>query len=225
MLELASFLAARPDGVARDDVIIDLFPDSDRSHASNHFRQVVHQLRKATGLTLQRLPASHITWSDSVVVDAVDRQFERALGEANALTGEARLLRMRDALGLVAGPYLRASDLDWVSNRRFELDVLQEEAEVETARLALEMHDLEGARGFAEQVLARDPYSEPAYRVLIEVDMAVGAETSALATYRRAVAALREIGLTPDEPTVRLLRHAGNAHRRTAPPNQTVGVR
>jgi len=210
MLELASFLAARPGGVARDDIITRLFPESDRSHASNHFRQVVHQLRKTAGLTLQRLPKSHIAWSDTLTIDTADQRFERALSEARALTGEARLARMREALDQVVGPYLASSDLEWVSDRRFELDVMAEEAELETARLALELDDLDCARRFAERVLARDPYSETAYRVLIEVDMATGAETSALATYRRAVAALREIGLAPSDSTARPLQRSKN---------------
>lgn len=217
MLELASFLAARPGGVARDDIIVQLFPESDRSHASNHFRQVVHQLRKTAGLTLQRLPKSHIAWSDTLAIDTADQQFERTLREARALTGEARLARLREALDLVVGPYLGGSELEWVSDRRFELDVLVEEAELETARLALELRDLDTARRFAEQVLARDPYAEAAYRVLIQSDMAVGAETSALGTYRRAVAALREIGLAPREATARLLDGA--------PPGPSVGAR
>ena len=61
--------------------------------------------------------------------------------------------------------------------------------------------------------------------MLIEVDMTVGTETSAMATYRRAVAALREIGLTPDEPTVRLLRQsADDRHHPTRPPKPKVGT-
>ncbi|MCX2933749.1 hypothetical protein ORI20_26105 [Mycobacterium sp. CVI_P3] len=226
MLELASFLAARPSGVARDDIIMQLFPDSDRNHASNHFRQVVHQLRKTAGLTLQRLPASRIAWSDSLSVDSADRQFERALNEAPELAGEARLSRLREALDQVVGPYLLSSDLEWVSDRRFELDVMAEDAELETARLALDLDDLDCARRFAERVLVRDVYSEAAYRVLIAVDTAIGAETSALATYRRAVAALREIGLAPSEATARLLRRPPDQPARPATPSsRRVSVR
>ena len=226
ILELASFLATRSGGVAREDVLIQLFPDSDRSHASNHLRQVVHQLRKVAGLTLQRLPTSQIAWSDSFVVDTVDRQFEQAHDQAGELAGPDRLRQLQAALNLMDGPYLASSELEWVSDRRFELDVMAEEAELETARLALDLRDFDSARRFAERVLARDAYSEAAYRVLIEVDMTVGTETSAMATYRRAVAALREIGLTPDEPTVRLLRRSAD-HRNhlTRPPKPKVGVR
>ena len=62
--------------------------------------------------------------------------------------------------------------------------------------------------------------------MLIQTDMAVGAETSALATYRRAVASLREIGLAPREATERLLRRAEDRRQhRPTPPGPTVGVR
>lgn len=225
-LELACFLAARPTGVARGDILIHLFPDSDRSHASNHLRQVVHQLRKTTGLTLQRLPTSEIAWSDAFVVDTVDLRFERAHGKANGLAGQARLRQLCAALELVADPYLASSELEWVSARRFELDVMVEESELEAARLALELGEFDCARGFAERTLARDPYSEPAYRILIEIDMKIGTETSAMATYRRAVAALGEIGLSPAEPTVRLLRRPTSPERQRSGPRQPkVGAR
>jgi DNA-binding SARP family transcriptional activator len=109
------------------------------------------------------------------------------------------------ALSLVTGPYLAPSDLDWVAARRYELEVLEEEAALEAARLALEFGDHEAARSFAEKVVARDPYSEAAYRILIEVEAAVGSETAGLAAYRRAVEAMREIGLEPDGSTRALL--------------------
>ncbi|HVA06550.1 MAG TPA: BTAD domain-containing putative transcriptional regulator, partial [Acidimicrobiales bacterium] len=217
MVELASYLASWPSGVGRDDILLNLFPESDRSHASNHFRQVVHQMRKTTGLSLQRLARSRVAWSETVVVDTVDRRFELALNEANMQVGELRLDRMVEALDLVVGPYLASSELQWVTDRRFQLEILQEEAELETARLALELQDFESARRFGEEVLARNPYSEPAYQVMIGIDLAVGTETAALATYRRAVSALRDIGLEPGRLTLQLVKESAGGDRDALP--------
>jgi LuxR family maltose regulon positive regulatory protein len=208
VLELAAYLAARPSGAHRADVQAHLFPDSDRRKGSNHFRQVVHQLRKCTTVTLQRLPNNFISWSDGFSVDSADLRFERSLIEARALTGSDRFERFKSALALVDGPYLAASDLDWVCDRRFEFEVLQEEAELEVAHLGLEFEDYESARLHAESLLARNPYSDPAYKTLIQIELAVGSEVGALAVYRRAVDSLREIGLSPDDRMVQLLKRA-----------------
>ena len=211
VLELACYLTLHPSGVTRDDVQLHLFPDTDHRRAGNHFRQVVHQLRKASGLTLQRLPGARVAWSASVRADATDLRFERLLSEAWATAGEERLGRLKSALSLVVGPYLAASDLEWVAARRYELQVLEEEAALEAARLSLELHDHDGAREFAEAVVSHDPYSEAAYRILIEVEAAVGSETAGLAAYRRAVEAMREIGLEPDGTTRGLLARFGHS--------------
>ena len=51
----------------------------------------------------------------------------------------------------------------------------------------------------------RNPYSVPAYRVKMEIQVAVGSETAALAIYRRACHALREIGIEPRDATMTTL--------------------
>ena len=202
VMELACFLSAHPKGVTREEAQIHLFPESDRQRGSNYFRQVVYQLRKSTGLTLQRLPGSRIAFPDDVRVDAADIRFERVLAEASSAGGHERLMRLREALDLPVGPYLFASDLEWVSERRFQLDILIEEAELDAARLALGLRDFTLARHYSESALDRNRYSVPAYRCLMETQVAVGSETAALAIYRRACDALRDIGIAPGDATM-----------------------
>jgi DNA-binding SARP family transcriptional activator len=70
----------------------------------------------------------------------------------------------------------------------------------------VELGDFSFARECAESILTRNPYSEAAYRIIIEVELAIGTESAALGAYRRAVAARREIGLELDEATAALLQ-------------------
>jgi two-component SAPR family response regulator len=130
-----------------------------------------------------------------VRADSTDLQFERALIEARSVNGEERLARLRDALRPITGTYLAASDLEWVAARRYQLDLLEEEAVAEIADLALRLSDYEVAREFSERLLARNPYNHNAYRILIDVETAVGTKTAAVALHWKAIAALREIGL------------------------------
>lgn len=209
VLELACLLTAHAGGVNRSDLQVRLFPESDRRKGSNHFRQVVHQLRKATTLTLQRVSDSRVAWPDEFVVDAADLRFERAVVQAKALTGRERLERLSSARGLLTGLYLEASDLEWCRERRYRLDVVQEEAGLEIARLALELHEYDLARTLSEEMLERNPYLDEAYRALIEIELAIGSESAARAVYRRSVESLRELGLSPDRRMAQLLNGTG----------------
>jgi len=212
VLELACLLVSHPDGYSRHRAQLCLFPDSDQRRGGNHFRQVVHQLRKLTGVTLDRLPSDRILWSSQFQVTSRDLEFEQALAEARTLLpGTERLRRLQEVLPMVSGDFLPASNLEWVTSRRFELEVLQEEAETEAATLSLELGEHAFARECAESILTRNPYSDVAYQVLISVEMTIGNECAALALYRQAVAVRREIGLGADPAMAALLERAAQA--------------
>jgi DNA-binding SARP family transcriptional activator len=193
VLELVAYLTAHhADGVLRDQINLHLFPESDRRRGSNHFRQIVHQLRKTTGLTLLLGTHGHLRWDPTIVPLSLDANLERGIIEAGRLVGP-----------------------EWVSARRFALDVMKVEAELEAARLALEVNEFELARRFAARVLDRDPFVESAYHALIEVELAVGSEPGAQAVYRRSIAAFGELGLSaghrmPD--VLERLRRAASSH-------------
>lgn len=215
LLELAWLVSSQPEGFRREQAPLLLFPESDQRRGGNHFRQVVHQLRKMTGLTLVRLPSGHVTWSEELDVVSKDVMFERAVAESRSLAGEARLQRLRDAFPLVTGPFLPASDLEWVTSRRFALDLLLEECEAEAAELSAEIGDHCFARQCAESILARDPFSDAAYRVLLGVELAAGTESAALGVYRRALVARQEIRLGPDPVMTAMMegRRSGSSGR------------
>ena len=204
VLELLCFLIHHPSGVTRESLQLQLFPDSDRRRASNHFRQVVHQLRKATGITLTRLPNAYRV-SDDYVFEATDIRLEQELAAARTATDDDRVQRLRASLDRIDGPYLANSELEWVNQRRYELDVLIVEAEIEVMNHLLEQGDVASAQERAELLIARDPYCDEAYRVLIQAHLKAGSNTAARGAYRRACEAMKEIGLTPDVSTVELM--------------------
>jgi two-component SAPR family response regulator len=151
---------------------------------------------------------SFLDWSADVVVDSYDSRFERMVIEARAVGGEERFTRLRKALDLVTGPYLPTSELEWAADRSFRLEVLQEDAELELAELAIGLADFPAAASFAERILAKNPSNPAAYKLLLEVEISSGTRSGALAVYQRAREALDGTGLSlgPDV-TARLSRH------------------
>jgi DNA-binding SARP family transcriptional activator len=166
-------------------------------NGGNHFRQISFKFRQLTGLSLDRRDGNLIGLPVGTVVEAADVRFEELLRTASWGTPEERVTRLRAALSLVTGPYLGGSNLAWAEERRSHLDVVQEEARLELVRLLLDLGRPEEARSECETLLTLNRYSDPGYRLLVQIERTVGSESSVLAAYRRAVSALEELGLAP----------------------------
>ena len=205
VIELAACLALHPNGIDRFELQRRLFPDVDQRRGGNHFRQIAHKLREATGLTLGR-SGQLVTWPDYVLVEASDVRFERAVVAAMSATGRDRFATFRDALTGISGGYLESSDLTWVEERRYHLDVVREEALLELAQLALDIGEPAEARDASERVLQLNPFAEKAYVLLMRVENLIGTTTSCQAVFRRAVDVLGELGLEPNQEMLELVR-------------------
>jgi tetratricopeptide (TPR) repeat protein len=199
IIELMALLVLHPDGIDRARLQRALFPEATLRNGGNHFRQISFKFRQITGQSLDRRDGNLIGWPSDTVVDAADIRFEELLRTASWVNGDERALRLRSALDLVHGPYLGGSNLGWAEERRLHLDVVQEEARLELVQLLIEMGVPEEARDECETLLALNRYSDPGYRLLVQIERTIGSESSALAAYRRALVALNELGLAPGD--------------------------
>jgi two-component SAPR family response regulator len=222
IIELLALLVLHPDGIDRARLHEALFPDATLRNGGNHFRQISFKFRQITGLSLDRRDGNLIGLPADTIVDASDVRFEELLRTASWATDAERVLRLQSALDLVTGPYLGGSNLIWAEERRHHLEVVQEEARLELVRLLVELGRLQEAREECEKLLAVNRYSDPGYRLLVQIERMVGSESSALAAYRRAVVALGELGLEPGDAR-RLLESRPAARQRPAQPAPKPG--
>jgi len=198
ILELVACLALHSGGIDRFELQRRLFPEADQRSGGNHFRQIAHKLRHTTNVNLER-KGSLVLLPSSLAFTANDLESERILGTASAFAGQERRARLEEGLALACGPYLDGSSLPWVEERRNYLDLVYEEARLELATLYLELGEPDAARQECEIVLETNRYSDPSYRILVGIERKVGSESSVLATYRRAIDALTELGLRPGD--------------------------
>lgn len=219
IIELMALLVLHPDGIDRGRLHSALFPEANLRNGGNHFRQIAFKFRQITGLSLDRRDGNVVGLPADTIVDAADVRFEELLRTASWVTDSERVLRLRAALDLVHGPYLGGSNLDWAEERRNHLEVVQEEARLELVRLLVELGQPQVARQECEKLLAINRYSDPGYRLLVQIERMAGSESSTLAAYRRAVVALEELGLEPGD-TRRLLEARPAASRRPGAPAQ-----
>lgn len=219
IIELLALLVLNPDGIDRNRLQNALFPEATLRNGGNHFRQIAFKFRQLTGLSLDRRDGNLVGLPVGTIVEAADIQFEELLQTASWVPGEDRVDRLGEALGLVKGAYLGGSDLPWAEERRNHLDVVQEEARLEVVRLLLELGRPEAARNECEVLLALNRYSDPGYRLLVQIERTIGSESSVLAAYRRAVLALEELDLSPGDAR-RLLQAQPASPRRQIPPTR-----
>ncbi|MFC5753245.1 BTAD domain-containing putative transcriptional regulator [Actinomadura rugatobispora] len=198
ILELVACLALHPRGIDRFELQRRLLPDADQRSGGNHFRQIVHKLRRSSGVNLERR-GNLVMLPETTAFVANDIESERMLATAGASSGPERRARLEAGLELAPGRYLDGSSLPWAEERRNYLDLVHEEARLELATIYLELGRAEAARGACEAVLETNRYSDPAYRVLVAIERKVGSESSVLAVYRRATEALAELGLRPGD--------------------------
>jgi LuxR family maltose regulon positive regulatory protein len=199
IIELMALLVLHPGGIERGRLQTALFPDANLRNGGNHFRQIAFKFRQITGLSLHRREGNLVGLPPNALVESDDLRCEELLRATSWVTGEDRVTRLRSALELVRGPYLSGSDLEWAEERRNHLDVVQEEGRLELVRLLLELGLPEEARDECEAVLMANRYSDPGYRLLVQIEQIIGSESSVLAAYRRAVVALEELGLSPGD--------------------------
>lgn len=197
VLEFIALLSSRSDGLLRDELRFELFPHIDRARGGNYFRQVAHQVRRKCRLEMDRLPGGEVRWAHGVVVESLDVKAQQDLEHASTLMGTQKLAALRQAIDSIPGQYLERSELDWAIVRRVELQALLEDATKEAAALAWECREFDAARRYALDAIKIDPYSEAAYRVLIDVELAVGTAAGATSVHRQLSAAMREMGLEP----------------------------
>ena len=209
IIELAAYLALHNGNVMRSRIGLDLFPEHDLQSGGNYFRQIVHQFRRATGIALVRREGGIIGLPPGVELSSTDAAIEAAL--TTGITTEQEVSSLATLLERTQGEYLAASSLKWADDRRFELDVLQEKLLQKGATTALDFGRFDIAHGLATRMLDKDPYCEEAFRILDSLAAQSGRPEQREILYRKAKAALAEVGVEPEDIGLRL---AGTVHDR-----------
>lgn len=219
LAELIADLAVHGGSVDRAALQVRLFPHVGQRSAGNHFRQVLFKLRELTGVVLDRPSRSAIGWPEGGDLGATDLDVEARLRRL-LTTPEVDAEALRSTLDLMTGPYLPASELTWVVERRQLLDLLYEEGVLKLLRDPRRAGDLDLVRTYGFRAVKLSPYSEDVYRLMIEAELDHGSATRARAIYSRAVHAMKDLGLEPSGEVRMLARRLGErlAAERAAPP-------
>lgn len=205
--ELLAYLASRRGASAdRDALLAALFEGRADDSTRAYLRQAIRWVRQVLPEGAIETAEGSVRIGDAVTLRCESVRFEAALAEAMRQQGNDKLRGMLAALELFdRGPYLPGLASTWIEDRRRDLTELAGDARYEAAEVAFAADRLDLAEQLVNLALSIDQYREPAWRLAMRVESALGREHRVVRAYQRCEQRLAEIGATPSATTRDLL--------------------
>ena len=208
--ELFFFFLLHPDGLRKEQVMAEMWPEVPTAKANSLFHSSLYRLRRAVHPEciiyengLYRFNEMIPKWYD---VEEFESLLEKAKSEKSPAHRKELLTQ---ALKLYQGDFLENCYHDWCLPYRDELLERYLRALLELARIHLSEGDYEAASQLAKITVTRDPFREEAYRILMRCSLLMGDRTSALRWFDQCREILRkELGVEPGYETRRIYEEA-----------------
>ena len=182
-----------------------LWPEKEEAQARMNLRHALYVLRRALGSEHFQTSRNWIRFIPAAGLRLDVEEFEGLLGR-EAESEEERRRCLEQAVELYRGPFLEGVYEDWVLAERDRIRGRYVDALLELAGQSARRGEYRRAVGLCRQALQAAPYSEAAYRHLMQYHYQAGAVEEALRAYQECAQALEgELGLRPS-PATRALR-------------------
>lgn len=209
--DLLAYLALHPDGITRDQAIGALWPDHNPDTATSQFNTAIANIRKtlrtATGLR-EPMYVIHATGRyrlDPHLIDIDLWNLNTALTNARrATTDTDRITSLTPVPNLYTADFATDLTHHWAEHHREYLRRTATDALAQLARL-LQHHHPDQALTVLEQAITHDPYAEPLYRNLMQLQAQLGHPDAAQRTYRFLTTRLADLDTEPEDQTHQLL--------------------
>ncbi len=202
---LALLARSGTQGVSRDRLLALLWPEDNSARARNSLNQSIHNLRRDLSAGSIVAKGSSVALDPGIVSSDVS-EFELAVAAADYAT----------AVALYQGPFLDGLFLkeakefeEWVSRERKDLEGRHRDALTRLIEAARVASDRWAAIRWSERLVATDPHSARAARLLITVLTEAGDRPGAVQAgrdYCERVA--RDLGLQPDATILAMTEEA-----------------
>jgi DNA-binding SARP family transcriptional activator len=202
---LAYLLLHRHAPQSRQQLAFLFWPDSSEAQALTNLRKLLLHLRRALPAADRFLQtdAKGVQWNGNATVTLDVAEFEHAVAQSAALTGDQVVTAWQSAIDLYRGDLLPGCYDDWIAPKRAEL----REKYIQTLeRLALlrEDHaDYLAAIQVGQRLLRADPLHEVTYRRLMRLHALNGDRAAALQVYHTCATVLQRKRLYASTPTTK----------------------
>ena len=204
--ELLCYLALRPGGAHRDQILDALWPDQTPEQARNRLWRAAADARAQLGDSSLRRDGEQYQLNRNEVSVDVDR-LEQLLANLGGSGANEQLPLLEQALALFSGEPLSGSDFPWAENEQRRLHAIRLDLFERCGRALLARGDPAGALSRAEEGLGSEPYNEKLARLAMQAEAALGLRKAVVHRYERLSEILGEqLGLQPHVETRRLYR-------------------
>ncbi len=184
--ELLFALALRREPVARTHLAALLWPELDEDSGRNALSVCLHRLRRSVGAGAIVREGEGYRLCDGARVDIWE--IERDLGAMRSrgwLDDGARAALTRFSAHLNAPVPARMERWEWFGPQGRRVDALRVDVTHRLGADALERGDVYAALACANEILARDPFDEPAREMAIRAHLAMDDRAAAMRIYRQ----------------------------------------
>lgn len=204
--ELLAYLALRPSGAHRDQIIDALWPDHTPEHGRKRLWRAAGDVRSHFGDTILIRDGDHYRLDRSQVSVDLDR-LELLLANLADRDSEDALPLLERALSLFGSEPLLGLDRPWAENEQRRLHAILLELLEQAATAHLAAGNPTQALTNAENGLAYEPYNEKLARLAMRAEAELGLRSAVASRYESLRQLLDEqLGLEPHSETKRLYR-------------------
>ena len=205
--ELLCYLALRPGGAHRDQILDALWPDQTPEQARNRLWRAAADARAQLGDSSLRRDGEQYQLNRNEVSVDVDRLEQLLANLGGGSDANEQLPLLEQALALFSGEPLSGSDFPWAENEQRRLHAIRLDLFERCGRALLARGDPAGALSRAEEGLGSEPYNEKLARLAMQAEASLGLRKAVVHRYERLSEILGEqLGLQPHVETRRLYR-------------------
>ena len=201
--DILYLLLAHPDGLTKEQIGVNYWPDSTDSELKLRFKNAIYRLRHAVGKQVISFSDEIYRFNYALDYDYDVENFQNEIDTAQKSTDpEKKIAHYKAAVKLYKGPYLSGIDQEWISAKRQRYERAFLTAQIKLGGLFLDKGQFDPALKCCETVLEIDPCFEEAHRLTIQIYASTKNWTAAKRQYEKCRMTLQEeLGAHPSAET------------------------
>lgn len=206
--ELFFYLISSEEGLSREEICLDFWPDSEPEQLKKQFKNALYRLRRAVGKeTILYDPLSRLYYFNRDLDYQYDvEQFFKNLKEAEiAVDPESRIRMLKAAADLYQGPFAPSLEGIWTEPIRYGLYLDYENTMLTLAEEHLSSGNPASSLEVVEELLQISPSQEKAWRLALRSYAEKGDRSGIERTFQRCLSALeQDLNAEPSPETLSL---------------------
>jgi ATP/maltotriose-dependent transcriptional regulator MalT/DNA-binding SARP family transcriptional activator len=206
--DILYLLLAYPKGLTKEQIGVIFWPESSKNELKLRFKNAVYRLRHAVGKEVICFEDEIYRFNYALDYSYDVESFQNEIDLANmSEDSEEKITHYKAALKIYKGPYLLGIDEDWIMSERWRLEKSFFDALLKLAGLYLEKKQFEQGLMCCEHALDNDPCLEDAYRMTMQIYVAMGNWAAAIQQYEKCQQTLLlELSAMPSDETQALYK-------------------